>query len=349
MKGTLGLIEVTGLSLAITVADVMVKRASVELSEIENSNGSGWMLVKVSGDYASVQVAIDSATEYAKSVNGWIASRVIARPGFELFGMSSYPPVPIDSEHHQPTSLAIGSDKSVVEQLSDDTERASELFSDLGIVIPPPETTDSELFMVQDLDAETETECSAQTDMPSEFSDLNQTDWLFDTSGVAAIQIPDLSDITNQPEVESSAPPFVAVENVSLAEPSILSDSMIVDLAEDAVTFNEDSISDDIITEDEILLEVRESDVEANATVGIEVSTDVELTMTAAEWVNKPKPSRKATLASVTSAVAPSSRIYSTAKQANKSAGRHICKVCFDPECTRKKREPHSCCIHAND
>jgi microcompartment protein CcmL/EutN len=80
VKQSLGLIEVSGLALAITVSDVMAKVASIQLLDIEKTNGSGWMVVKIAGDVASVEAAVATGAEFARQRNGLIAYKVIARP-----------------------------------------------------------------------------------------------------------------------------------------------------------------------------------------------------------------------------------------------------------------------------
>lgn len=80
MQHSLGLIEVMGMSLAITVADVMAKTASVRLLGVERTNGLGWMLVKIDGDVAAVRTALTAGEETAKSCRGFIARTTIARP-----------------------------------------------------------------------------------------------------------------------------------------------------------------------------------------------------------------------------------------------------------------------------
>ncbi len=46
MKQSLGLLEVSGLALAISCADAMAKAASITLVGLEKTNGSGWTLIK---------------------------------------------------------------------------------------------------------------------------------------------------------------------------------------------------------------------------------------------------------------------------------------------------------------
>lgn len=81
MKQSLGLLEVCGLALAISCADIMAKSASITLLALEKTNGSGWMVIKITGDVASVQAAITTGAHFAEQRNGLVAHKVIARPG----------------------------------------------------------------------------------------------------------------------------------------------------------------------------------------------------------------------------------------------------------------------------
>ncbi|MDA8514119.1 BMC domain-containing protein [Citrobacter sp. Igbk 14] len=81
MKQSLGLLEVSGLALAISCADVMAKAASITLVGLEKTNGSGWTVIKIIGDVASVQAAISTGASLAERQNGLVAHRVISRPG----------------------------------------------------------------------------------------------------------------------------------------------------------------------------------------------------------------------------------------------------------------------------
>ncbi|EKN3849380.1 BMC domain-containing protein [Yersinia enterocolitica] len=84
MKTSLGLLEVSGLALAIGAADVMAKAASVTLIGIEKTNGSGWMLIRLTGDVASVQAAISTGAAFAQLHQGLVSSAVLARPADTL-------------------------------------------------------------------------------------------------------------------------------------------------------------------------------------------------------------------------------------------------------------------------
>lgn len=81
MKQSLGLLEVSGLALAISCADVMAKAASITLAGLEKTNGSGWTVIKIIGDVASVQAAISTGASFADQRQGLVAHKVISRPG----------------------------------------------------------------------------------------------------------------------------------------------------------------------------------------------------------------------------------------------------------------------------
>ena len=92
MKQSLGLLEVCGLALAISCADIMAKSASITLVALEKTNGSGWTVIKITGDVASVQAAITTGAQFAGQRNGLVAHKVIARPGEGILRAEAPPP-----------------------------------------------------------------------------------------------------------------------------------------------------------------------------------------------------------------------------------------------------------------
>ncbi len=93
MKQSLGLLEVCGLALAISCADIMAKSASITLLALEKTNGSGWMVIKITGDVASVQAAITTGAHFAEQRNGRWPTRL--SPGPEKGSCSQrHPPPP---------------------------------------------------------------------------------------------------------------------------------------------------------------------------------------------------------------------------------------------------------------
>ncbi|MFZ1875151.1 MAG: BMC domain-containing protein [Chania sp.] len=97
MKTSLGLLEVSGLALAIGAADAMAKAASVQLVGMEKTNGSGWMLIRLTGDVASVQAAIATGAAFAAQRSGLVAQAVLARPADTLLAHWQ-PPQPAAAE-----------------------------------------------------------------------------------------------------------------------------------------------------------------------------------------------------------------------------------------------------------
>lgn len=79
MKQSLGLVEVRGMTAAITVADTMCKTANVQIHQLEKTRGGGWMLVMILGDVQAVQVAVEAGAAIAKSMNCYVGQTVIAR------------------------------------------------------------------------------------------------------------------------------------------------------------------------------------------------------------------------------------------------------------------------------
>lgn len=80
VKDSLGLLEVAGLLGAITASDAMVKAANVRLIGIEKARGFGWMTVKVAGDVAAVEAAVQTGVALIKGMNLYVAHKVIPRP-----------------------------------------------------------------------------------------------------------------------------------------------------------------------------------------------------------------------------------------------------------------------------
>ena len=63
MKQALGLVEISGLSTAVVVADTMAKAANVRILEIENTKGLGYMTIKIVGDVGAVNAAVNAGKQ----------------------------------------------------------------------------------------------------------------------------------------------------------------------------------------------------------------------------------------------------------------------------------------------
>lgn len=78
-----GLIETRGLVAAIEAADAALKAAEVKLISIDRVD-AGLMTVKVVGDVAAVQSAVDAGRMAAERVGTLVAAHVIPRPDLGL-------------------------------------------------------------------------------------------------------------------------------------------------------------------------------------------------------------------------------------------------------------------------
>ena len=76
----------------------MAKSAYITLVALEKTNGSGWMVIKITGDVASVQAAITTGAQFAEQRNGLVAHKVIARPGEGILPAEAPPPSVMEPE-----------------------------------------------------------------------------------------------------------------------------------------------------------------------------------------------------------------------------------------------------------
>lgn len=79
MGESLGLIEVSGLTTAIVVADTMAKTANIKILDIENTKGLGYITIKVCGDVGAVNAAVESGKQIAIENNALVSVKVIPR------------------------------------------------------------------------------------------------------------------------------------------------------------------------------------------------------------------------------------------------------------------------------
>lgn len=89
MNESLGLVEISGISTAIVVADAMAKSANIKIVEIENSKGLGYMTIKITGDIGAVNAAVSAGKQIGITHNHFVSSKVIPRPSdfvYKVFG-----------------------------------------------------------------------------------------------------------------------------------------------------------------------------------------------------------------------------------------------------------------------
>ncbi len=90
----LGMIEVYGFPAAVSAADIAAKTADVKVIAFDRNRPFGKfpvpliMQVKIEGNVAAVRSAIDAAVAYAKSIDKYIVSHVIANPLGEVDKMA---------------------------------------------------------------------------------------------------------------------------------------------------------------------------------------------------------------------------------------------------------------------
>lgn len=81
---SLGFLEVKGLATSVVACDAMLKASNVTFLNHEYAKGGGWTTIKIAGDVASVQAALDVGVAVAQQYNALVSQTVIARPTEDL-------------------------------------------------------------------------------------------------------------------------------------------------------------------------------------------------------------------------------------------------------------------------
>ena len=100
MNQSLGLVEISGMSTALVVADAMAKSANIKIIGIENSKGLGYMTIKITGDIGAVNAAVSAGKQIGITHNHFVSSKVIPRPSdfvYKVFGTIKEEMVKTDS------------------------------------------------------------------------------------------------------------------------------------------------------------------------------------------------------------------------------------------------------------
>lgn len=103
IRTALGLVETAGLTAAIEFADAALKAANVKLLGYELTNGLGWVTVKITGDVAAVQAAVNAGTAAASRVGRVVSQKVIPRPHQELEKLIDTPAT-VNAEKSKPVA-----------------------------------------------------------------------------------------------------------------------------------------------------------------------------------------------------------------------------------------------------
>jgi len=80
MREALGLVETRGLGSTILVADAMAKTANINIIDLENTKGLGYMTIKVCGDVGAVTAAVTCGKQLAIENSAFVSAKVIPRP-----------------------------------------------------------------------------------------------------------------------------------------------------------------------------------------------------------------------------------------------------------------------------
>ncbi|ERK31851.1 BMC domain-containing protein [Clostridium intestinale] len=115
MKEALGLVETRGLSTAVLVADTMVKTSNVNIIDIENTKGLGYMTIKISGNVGAVNAAVTAGRQIALENNAFVSAKVIPRPSNYIEGTFCQP----KKEQTEPKNEDNPSENEVSEKTSD--------------------------------------------------------------------------------------------------------------------------------------------------------------------------------------------------------------------------------------
>lgn len=115
MKEALGLVETRGLSTAVLVADTMVKTSNVNIIDIENTKGLGYMAIKISGNVGAVNAAVTAGRQIALENNAFVSAKVIPRPSNYIEGTFCQP----KKEETEPKNEDNPSENEVSEKTSD--------------------------------------------------------------------------------------------------------------------------------------------------------------------------------------------------------------------------------------
>ena len=106
MKQALGLVEVQGLSTAVVTADTMAKAANVQILEVENTKGSGYMTIKVVGDVGAVNASVQAGRQIAIENQKLVSWKVIPRPSDYIERTFCTPPTKQESVKEEPKQEA---------------------------------------------------------------------------------------------------------------------------------------------------------------------------------------------------------------------------------------------------
>lgn len=138
MKQSLGLVEIIGMSTAVFVADAMIKAANVQIIEMENSKGLGYMTIKIQGDVGAVKAAVDAGCQLGRICGKLAGYKVIPRPSDYVEQTFCSPKGPV------PSALPVP-EQEVIEFRNDREAEIAETSETAGIpeILETPETPET--------------------------------------------------------------------------------------------------------------------------------------------------------------------------------------------------------------
>lgn len=147
MKQALGLVEISGLSTAVVVADTMAKAANVRILEIENTKGLGYMTIKIIGDVGAVNAAVNAGKQIGTANGKLVSWKVIPRPSDYVDQTFCCPEPPVPPSPPK---------KEAQEETEAEVEVKAETME--AVKAGEPEETGLEEIALEDTEQETEAE-----------------------------------------------------------------------------------------------------------------------------------------------------------------------------------------------
>ena len=157
MKQALGLVEISGLSTAVVVADTMAKAANVRILEIENTKGLGYMTIKIVGDVGAVNAAVNAGKQIGTANGKLVSWKVIPRPSDYVDQTFCCPEPPVPPSPPK---------KEAQEETEAEVEVKAETME--AVKAGEPEETGLEEIAPEDTEQETEAEPAENAAEPAE-------------------------------------------------------------------------------------------------------------------------------------------------------------------------------------
>ena len=194
MKQALGLVEISGLSTAVVVADTMAKAANVRILEIENTKGLGYMTIKIVGDVGAVNAAVNAGKQIGTANGKLVSWKVIPRPSDYVDQTFCCPEPPVPPSPPK---------KEAQEETEAEVEVKAETME--AVKAGEPEETGLEEIAPEDTEQETEAEPAEAGPEPKIEAELTE----------AEITEPAEQEVPDSPEMPPERPKKTAKRTTS--------------------------------------------------------------------------------------------------------------------------------------